>query len=64
MFFKTTAAEGLDDKMAISECPACTFHIALEPGLSVGDAIDCPDCGARLKLVKDFPPVFAIVGEG
>jgi len=50
--------------MAISECPVCTFHIALEPGLLVGEAITCPDCGTRLKLVKDFPPVFESIGEG
>lgn len=49
--------------MAISECPACTFHIALEPGLQVGEIMVCPDCGARLKLVKDFPPVFETTGE-
>jgi predicted RNA-binding Zn-ribbon protein involved in translation (DUF1610 family) len=49
--------------MAISECPACTFHIALEPGLAVGDVMLCPDCGARIKLIRDFPPVFENAGE-
>ena len=50
--------------MAVSECPACTFHVQLEEGLEVGQVITCPDCGALIKLVGDFPPVFALVGEG
>ena len=49
--------------MAISECPVCTFHISLEQVLSIGDVMICPDCGARLKLVKDYPPVFEATGE-
>jgi len=48
--------------MAISECPECTFHLQLEEGVEVGQVINCPDCGARIKLVKDFPPVFELVG--
>jgi lysine biosynthesis protein LysW len=54
---------GLRIFMAISECPSCTFHIALEAGLEVGDAIKCPDCGARLKLTRIFPPVFEIADK-
>ncbi|MEM2138205.1 MAG: hypothetical protein QW568_03910 [Candidatus Anstonellaceae archaeon] len=46
--------------MSVSECPACTFHIALEAGLEVGDVMQCPDCGARLKLARAFPPVFEL----
>ena len=49
--------------MAVSECPECTFHIQLEEGIEVGQVMNCPDCGALIKLVKDFPPVFALVGE-
>ncbi len=49
--------------MAISECPECTFHIALEPGLEVGDVMECPDCGKRIKLVSDFPPMFERAGD-
>ena len=49
--------------MAISECPACTFHVQLEEGLEVGQVITCPDCGALIKLVRDFPPMFALAGE-
>ena len=48
--------------MAVSECPECTFHIQLEEGIEVGQVIACPDCGAMIKLVKDFPPVFELVG--
>jgi lysine biosynthesis protein LysW len=50
--------------MAISECPECTFHIALPPSLEVGQVIKCPDCGARLKLVSLYPPLFERAGEG
>ncbi|MCX8198205.1 MAG: lysine biosynthesis protein LysW [Candidatus Micrarchaeota archaeon] len=49
--------------MAISECPACTYHIALPPGLKEGEAMVCPDCGARIKLAKIYPPVFELVEE-
>ena len=49
--------------MAVSECPECTFHIQLEEGIEVGQVIACPDCGAKIKLVKEFPPVFALIGE-
>jgi len=48
--------------MAVSECPECTFHIQLEEGIEVGQVISCPDCGAKIKLVKNFPPVFALAG--
>ncbi len=49
--------------MAISECPACTFHIALEPGLEEGDVMKCPDCGALLKLAKNYPPIFELASK-
>jgi len=49
--------------MAVSECPECTFHIQLEEGIEAGQVINCPDCGTLIKLVKEFPPVFALVGE-
>jgi lysine biosynthesis protein LysW len=48
--------------MAVSECPECTFHIQLEEGMEVGQVISCPDCGAKIKLVNAFPPVFARAG--
>ena len=48
--------------MAVSECPECTFHIQLEEGIEVGQVMNCPDCGARIKLVGDSPPVFALAG--
>lgn len=44
--------------MAISECPACTFHIPVAAGMSEGDAIECPDCGAKLRLASLSPPIF------
>ena len=49
--------------MAISECPECTFHIALQSGAEVGAAIECPDCGAPLKVISLFPPIFEKIGE-
>jgi len=49
--------------MAISECPACTFHIAVESNMQVGEAMDCPDCGAPLKLISLSPPIFEKIGE-
>jgi len=48
--------------MAISECPACTYHIQVESNLREGDVITCPDCGARLRMAKNYPPIFEIVG--
>jgi lysine biosynthesis protein LysW len=50
--------------MAISECPSCTFHLQLEEGVEIGQVISCPDCGALIKLIGEFPPVFELVGEG
>jgi lysine biosynthesis protein LysW len=55
--------QGICDSMAISECPVCTFHIAVQQALSLGDVIVCPDCGARLKVAKVYPPVFEAIGE-
>lgn len=49
--------------MAISECPECTFHIILPPGLQEGEVMVCPDCGAEIKLVQAFPPIFELVKE-
>jgi len=49
--------------MAVSECPSCTFHIILPPNMEEGMTMNCPDCGALIKLVKIFPPVFRLVGE-
>ena len=49
--------------MAVSECPSCTFHIALPPDAEEGMVMECPDCGALIKLVKIMPPVFELVGE-
>ena len=50
--------------MAISECPECTFHIAIGSNMQEGDAVECPDCGALLKLVSLSPPLFERAGEG
>ena len=50
--------------MAISECPVCTFHIPVESGMQEGDQMECPDCGALLKLVSLSPPLFERAGEG
>jgi len=50
--------------MAVSECPSCTFHIQLEEGMAAGQVMNCPDCGALLKLVQETPPVFALAGKG
>jgi len=47
--------------MAISECPSCTYHIQVESNLQEGDAVSCPDCGAKLRMVKNFPPVFELI---
>jgi len=44
--------------MAVSECPLCTFHIALPPDAEEGMVIGCPDCGGIIRLVKIMPPVF------
>ena len=44
--------------MAISECPSCTYHIALPSNLEEGDVMQCPDCGQALKLVSISPPIF------
>ncbi|MCX8196982.1 MAG: hypothetical protein N3G80_01560 [Candidatus Micrarchaeota archaeon] len=49
--------------MAVSECPACTYHIPVG-NLQEGDTIKCPDCGVLLKLVRAFPPIFEEVQEG
>lgn len=49
--------------MAISECPSCTFHIPLPPGMAEGDVMQCPDCGAEIKLKSVYPPVFELVGK-
>jgi len=50
-------------RMAISECPVCTFHIPLPDGMSEGEEMICPDCGAGLKLVKRNPPIFEEIRE-
>ena len=44
--------------MAISECPVCTYHIPVSSDMEEGGAYECPDCGARLKLVSLTPPLF------
>ena len=49
--------------MAISECPACTFHVPLPPTLQEGEVMQCPDCGAEIKLVQVYPPIFQLVRE-
>ena len=49
--------------MAISECPSCTYHIPVSSGMQEGDVMECPDCGAAIKLVKAFPPIFELVKE-
>ncbi len=49
--------------MAIAECPACTFHIADTGSMQAGDLVVCPDCGSRLRLAKNYPPVFELAGE-
>ncbi|MCX6772898.1 MAG: lysine biosynthesis protein LysW [Candidatus Micrarchaeota archaeon] len=49
--------------MAISECPSCTFHIPIESNMQEGDVIECPDCGAKLKLVSLMPPLFEEIKE-
>ena len=49
--------------MAISECPVCTFHIPLPSSMAEGDAMECPDCGAHLKLVSLSPPLFEEIKE-
>jgi len=49
--------------MAVSECPECTFHIPLPHGISAGDAMECPDCGAKLRLKSAYPPIFEKAGE-
>ena len=49
--------------MAISECPECTFHITLPPSLQEGGVMQCPDCGAGIRLVQIYPPVFELVKE-
>lgn len=46
--------------MAISECPQCTFHIAVQSNMAEGDVIACPDCGVMLKLIGSLPPVFEL----
>ena len=50
--------------MAIAECPSCTFHIADAANMGIGDVVECPDCGARLRLAKNYPPVFELLGDG
>lgn len=50
--------------MAISECPSCTFHIPLSSNMQEGDQMECPDCGAKLKLVSLTPPIFEEISEG
>jgi lysine biosynthesis protein LysW len=49
--------------MAVSECPECTFHIPMPPDLQVGDVLECPDCGTRLKVKSVYPPIFEVAGE-
>lgn len=49
--------------MAISECPACTFHLSFPSSMQEGDAMECPDCGAKLKLVSLSPPIFNEIKE-
>jgi uncharacterized paraquat-inducible protein A len=49
---------GSGDHMAVSECPECTFHIALPSSLMEGETLDCPDCGAHLRLLQVYPPIF------
>ena len=49
--------------MAISECPACTFHVPLSSNMQEGEVMACPDCGAEIKLVQLFPPLFELVKE-
>ncbi|MCX8195213.1 MAG: lysine biosynthesis protein LysW [Candidatus Micrarchaeota archaeon] len=50
--------------MSISECPVCTYHIALPQYMKEGDEMPCPDCGAFLRLVSLSPPIFKeIKGE-
>ena len=49
--------------MAISECPECTFHIALPSNAGEGMVMECPDCGALLKLINLSPPIFEKAGE-
>ncbi len=49
--------------MAISECPSCTFHIAVQSNMEEGDVMKCPDCGAMLKLAKASPPVFELASK-
>ena len=49
--------------MAISECPACTFHIPVSSDMEEGSALECPDCGARLRLLSLSPPIFEEIKE-
>ena len=51
------------NNMAISECPSCTYHIALPSNLEEGSVLQCPDCGEMLKLVSIFPPIFEQMKE-
>ena len=49
--------------MAISECPLCTFHIPIDSSMAEGDVVQCPDCGASLKLASITPPLFEMLKE-
>ena len=49
--------------MAVSECPSCTYHIALPSSMAEGEVMQCPDCGESLKLLSLNPPIFELVKD-
>jgi len=44
-----------DDKAKTITCPECQNMISLEEKVLVGDIIECPHCGAELRIQSMNP---------
>lgn len=37
--------------MPTVDCPECTYPVDIQPNPSLGDIVDCDDCGTDLEIV-------------